>query len=145
MAQATDGSWYAYVVNQIAIENYGDYNLIFNADIGAQNGGNDDTINDTDARTIYANATDFLAGFKEINTNDGATSQAGCHGTCIAGLNNDADALNNWPFIQSYDISNKDVTITYGSGMSVGFTVLVIILDLPLPTLRNAKNQGVRS
>ena len=60
MAQATDGSWYAYVVNQIAIDDYANYNLIFNAELGG-------SIGDTDADTIYANATDFLAGYKDIN------------------------------------------------------------------------------
>ena len=43
MAQATDGSWYAYVVNQIAIDAYAQYNSIFKADLNGQ-------INDSDAR-----------------------------------------------------------------------------------------------
>lgn len=102
MAQATDGSWYAYVANEIAISEYGsadksEVNLIYNSNM---TGYTSNQIG-SDARYIYANATDFLAGFKEINTAN----------------NNDADAIDAWPFIQSYDISKgDDITITYGTG-----------------------------
>ena len=98
MAQATDGSWYAYVANQIAIDDYTNYNLIYNADLASQL-----TLDlfDSQAEAVYANATDFLAGYKAINLV----------------YNNDDVAEINWPFIQSYDISEgDDVTITYGAG-----------------------------
>ncbi len=117
MSQATDGSWYAYVVNQIALDNYDNYNLIYNADVSATL---HNTLSGTDARTIYANATDFLSGYFSINTYlDGSTNTGNSKGSYVDGINNDADALNNWPFIQSYDISEgKDVDIVFGSGQT---------------------------
>ncbi len=117
MSQATDGSWYAYVVNQIALDNYDDYNLIYNADVSATL---HNTLSGTEAHTIYANATDFLSGFFDINTFDtGNPNGVLSQGSYVDGINNDADALNNWPFIQSYDISDgKDVDIIYGAGQT---------------------------
>jgi len=117
MSQATDGSWYAYVVNQIALDNYDNYNLIYNADVSTTL---HNTLSGTDAQAIYANATDFLAGYFDINTFESSGNNNGLSkGSYVDGTNNDADALNNWPFIQSYDISEgKDVDVVYGAGQT---------------------------
>jgi len=107
MAQGTDGAWYAYVANEIAIDNYNSLSGYSIADIYNHDGIT--TISNSDALQVYANATIFLDGFKNINTVE----------------NNDQDAEDNWPFIQSYDISdNTDVTITYGSGSTAQIVVI---------------------
>lgn len=109
MAQATDGAWYAYVANQIAIENFGNFNDIYDSDIGDSN-----TITNSDAEVSYTNASRFLDGVKSINVD----------------FNNDDDAETNWPFIQSYDISAaSDVTISYGTGVTAETVVITYDYD----------------
>ena len=109
MVQGTDGIWYGYVVNQLALDNYADFNSIFVSDLGS-------SITNTDAEAIYANATTFLDGAKNANLH--------------AVLNNAVDATDQWPFIQSYDISeNSQVTITYGSGSQAESVVLTYDYD----------------
>ena len=98
MTQGTDGIWYAYVVNELAIENYGKSTVV--NDIFKNVNG---TVTDTGAEELYAIATEFLDGAPSENTLG----------------NNDPLAEADWPFIQAYDISDDStVTIKYGSGSS---------------------------
>ncbi len=104
MSQGTDGSWYAYVANQRGIDNYGltNTNNIYNSIVV-------DSMTNSDAVDIYANATSFLDGYKEINVNGATLSDHYDDGT-----NNQASAINSWPFIQSYNIADgAKVTVEY--------------------------------
>jgi len=103
MVQGTGGNWYGYVANEIAINAYSKTNAIYDADKFS-------SLSDTDAKSIYGNATAFLDGSKDYNPK--YHSKSG-----IAGTGTIDQHLDNWPFIQTYDISeNSDVTIRYGTG-----------------------------
>jgi len=112
MAQGSDGSWYAYVANEIALDAFDAFDSDTNTNATSifkapsVTTGTDlyiASLSGSDAITIYNNTEIFLQGFKELQ--DGTPD------------NNPNIEDNDWPFIQTYDISdNTDVTITYGTG-----------------------------
>ena len=108
MAQGDDGSWYAYVANNIAIEKYGYEKAVADFYRGDSQDGFPITGLSTDAMHVI-NGTDlFLKGSKSLSP----TFRGG------DGMGNNSETVrDSWPFIQTYDISdNSDVTITYGTG-----------------------------
>jgi hypothetical protein len=112
MVQGDDGAWYAYVANRLAINSF-EAGAGSIADIYDPDTTNPIvTISGSDSVAIY-NSTDlFLDGSK------------GLQPTTSVDNNPNVDA-NDWPFIQTYDISeNTLVTIRYGTG-STAETVTV--------------------
>ena len=109
MSQGDDGAWYAYVANQVAIDGSPDAATIYNATII------DSSFSGSQSQKTYVNATKFLEGVRDINTDGTGANEV--HGNYTQGTNNSADALNSWPFIQTYSISDdSNVTIRYGTG-----------------------------
>ncbi len=102
MAQGSDGAWYAYVANQIAIEELGE-GVIDNIYRGEPLASDSNVTGISDADGYYANVADFLDGAKSLQT-----------GSVDNNPNIDASE---WPLIQTYKIAeNSLVTITYGTG-----------------------------
>lgn len=118
MVQGTDGVWYAYVANQIAIENF--ETIVGANSINTIYGNSTDAVNistlvpNSDAEAIVYGVEDFLDGFKVFNTV----------------INNEGIDERSWPFIQTYDITeNTIVTITYGTGGSAQKTSITYDYD----------------
>jgi len=123
MAQGDDGSWYAYVANQLAIDNYndivvsdshedhdilGDIHEIYGHDDTAS------TYSGGDAVVTYLSTDAFLEGSQDLSDFGSAD-----------GNNAHLESTGDWPFIQSYNISDdSDVTITYGTGSTAQRTVI---------------------
>lgn len=116
MTQADDGSWYAYVANQIAITAY---ESVGSNDITDIYGEADvltgsDILSGSDAQAIYNSTGTFLDGYKTISPADGSGTTPD---------NNPSVTSNDWPFIQAFDIGNVGkktvVSIDYGSSETV--------------------------
>jgi len=112
MTQGNDGSWYGYVANYQAVNNYGTTEVL-NTFYG---GVYDSTpIAESDAFAIYNATSDFLDGFKPLSptpaNHPGLTSAE-------------------WPIIQLYQFSeNTQVTISYGTGSTAETVTLTYDYD----------------
>lgn len=123
MVQGTDGAWYAYVANQIAIDTFetltsdGNIKTIYGNSTNISR-GDANTIPNTDARAIIYEVRDFLDGYKAFNEPSGNVD------------NNIGIVSSDWPFIQTYDIAdNTQVTITYGTGGTAQSTSITYDYD----------------
>jgi hypothetical protein len=100
MVQGSDGYWYAYIANEIAIQTYNSTVGYDISDIYKQSGIEKD-LSGSDARGTYIDMDTFLKGSKTISPH---------------APNNPGFTHGNWPFVQSFDISsNTDVTFTYSN------------------------------
>ena len=107
VAQLNDGNWYGYFANEIAINTYDAVSGKSITDIyGEANKYAGNLLDGSDAVKVYNATGKFLSGSKKlaISGNDAVNNNRGFDS-------------NDWPFIQTYDISsNSDVTIAYGQG-----------------------------
>ncbi len=98
LAQASDGSWYAYVADTQMVDAADD-----SGDTGLEFGFKYTVGIVTQADDVWVNGT-VLQGVKTLNSNAGSTNIG------QIGLTND----NNWPFIQTYDFNpTGSVVIEY--------------------------------
>jgi len=130
MVQGDDGAWYAYVANNRAVNAFEEgggfiVNIYGQDDVFSNASFNSTSFSGSDAIVIYNSTNDFLDGSKAISPADKDDK----NGTGEIDNNPAVDA-DDWPFIQTYDISdNTLVSIKYGSGSTAQISTITYDYD----------------